>query len=141
MCKNLSQRTNLAKAWKLCCHTHSKALTKGEFFVFLELVANPNMPDHLTSDMKKCIALIDHSDKSSPVNTKSAVEPPSSSTKMASSHIFENFGKSEVSAYEPPQPKPALKREERPDPYIAERVNHLQVHAQDISRQQQHIYE
>ena len=29
MCKNLSQRSNLAKAWKLCCHTHSKALTKG----------------------------------------------------------------------------------------------------------------
>ena len=69
------------------------------------------MPEHLTSDMKKCIALIDQSDKSSPVNSKSTVEAPSASTKMASSHIFENFGKSEVTAYEPPQPRAAPKRE------------------------------
>jgi hypothetical protein len=29
LCKNLAQRSNLSKAWKLCCLTHSGALTKG----------------------------------------------------------------------------------------------------------------
>ena len=52
LCKNLSQRTNLAKAWKLCCHTYSKSLTKGEFFIFLEMVSSTNIPEHLTPEMK-----------------------------------------------------------------------------------------
>jgi hypothetical protein len=101
LCKNLSQRSNLAKAWKLCCHTHSKALTKGEFFVFLELVASPNLPENLTPDMKNCIALIDQTNASTATSLKPnqpAHNTPTSSSarKMSGSNIFDNFGKSEV---------------------------------------------
>ena len=102
LCKNLAQRSNLSKAWKLCCRTHSGSLTKGEFFVFLEIVGSHRLPESLSPEMKGAIAHFDSESKPKP--TKDHHSP----SQIATSQLFENFGKSEMSLTAPPTPPPAV---------------------------------
>lgn len=91
LCKNLAQRSNLSKAWKLCCHTHSGSLTKGQFYVFLQLVSShQQLPDALSEQMKAIMSKIDKGNQAQREKERTV----SQFSQLGSTTAFDNFGKS-----------------------------------------------
>ena len=60
----------MSKIWRLCCLTVKGSLTKGEFFVFRQIIKMHNdgvgVPDILTTEMFSAIASIDSDLKNNP---------------------------------------------------------------------------
>jgi len=56
---NSASKNNLSKAWKLCNISEKGVLTKGEFFIFMNLIHNPNIPEALTKEMKDLVHQIE----------------------------------------------------------------------------------
>ena len=59
LCNNPSNKHNLSKAWKLCCHKYTNCLSKGQFFIFLELISHKDLPQSLSPEIKNIIENID----------------------------------------------------------------------------------
>lgn len=74
---NNANKNNLSKAWKLCNISEKGVLTKGEFFIFMNLIHSPNIPDALTKEMKDLIKQIEEACGYKKAGTTQATQPTS----------------------------------------------------------------
>lgn len=98
---NNLNKNNLSKAWKLCNISEKGSLTKGEFFIFMNIISNPNIPETLTKEMKDIIMKIeDACGYKKAAQTAQSNQPRTSSSSMgnektkekANSNAFDKFG-------------------------------------------------
>lgn len=63
MFQSSREKAELSKIWRLCCHTVKGSLTKGEFFVFKQVIRmsgeGVQIPDTLSTEMHEAISKID----------------------------------------------------------------------------------
>lgn len=68
--QSLGQKADLSKIWKLCCRTSKGNLSKGECFVFSQILKLTNegvaIPEFLTPEMLSAINKIDIIVKNNP---------------------------------------------------------------------------